>query len=142
MKYEIDLQYNQYSEAIILHLIRSSEEYLNLFISQHPDLEPQLSNFHENENCGCRPVILMRYKKVRFQIDLMTVKFINDNPDVINLTDFCSNLGHRNLAGSIFSIPDTEADFKDFLSGIKAKGDTYNGLNTLHLDNRILVTFF
>lgn len=142
MDYNIDTKYSVYSASIIFHLLRSSKAYNDLFVKHHPDLAGPLTNFYSNEDCGCRANIYKRYKKLRFQIDLMTVKFINENPECIDIKSFCDSIGELNLKGTMFSIPNTESDLKDFLSKMNIKNASYSGFNTIVIDDRILITFY
>jgi hypothetical protein len=138
----IDDRYSTYSISIILHLLHNNEEYNKLWISHFPQTESQASNFFKDENCGCRPVLLQTYKKLRFKADLFTVKFLIDNPSVINFDEFIQNVGGQDLRGSMFSIKKTESDFKDFMSIIQQKKAAFTYFNTVALEDKILITFF
>jgi len=142
VNYSINLKYSVYSEAIIFHLLRSSKKYNDLFCERHPSISGPLSNFYLDENCGCRSVIYKTYKQLRFPIDLMTVEFINSNPDCIDIDEFCSTVAEKDLSGTMFSIPATESDLKDFLSKVRISRGKYSGFNTINLDDRIIITFF
>lgn len=117
----IDDRYSTYSISIILYLLHNNEDYNKLWISHFPQTENQASNFFKDENCGCRPVLLQTYKKLRFKADLFTVQFLIDNPSAINFDEFTKEIGGQDLRGSMFSVNKTESDFKDFMSIIQQK---------------------
>jgi hypothetical protein len=139
---KIDPRYNTYATSIIFHLLHNNEEYNKLWIEKYPDIEPQATNYFKDVNCGCAPVLLQKYRKFRFDIDFLTVDFINKNPDSINLDDFCQNLGRQELRGTMFSVNKTEADFKNFVASLHKKNASFTFFNTLELEDKILVTFF
>lgn len=142
MKSPIDKRYSTYSTSIIFHLLHNNEDYNKLWIENYPDTEPQATNFFNNENCGCRPVLLHKYKKFRFDIDLFTVDFLNKNPDVINFDEFCESVGRQDLRGTMFSVKKSESSFKDFFANLQTKNSSFSYFNTLVLEDKILVTFF
>jgi len=142
MSLSINPKYNTYSISIVFHLLHNNEDYKNLWVSKFPDTEHQADNFFKDENCGCRPVLLQKYKKFRFEADLMTVEFINENPDVIDIDDFCTQVGGQELRGTMFSIPNTESDYKDFLAALQQKNAQFNHFNVLQMGEKIIVTFF
>jgi hypothetical protein len=138
----IDDRYSTYSISIILYLLHNNEDYNKLWISHFPQTENQASNFFKDENCGCRPVLLQTYKKLRFKADLFTVQFLIDNPSAINFDEFTKEIGGQDLRGSMFSVNKTESDFKDFMSIIQQKKAAFTYFNTVALDDKILITFF
>lgn len=142
MSLSIDSRYNTYAVSIVFHLLHNNENYKNLWIEKFPDTENQANNFFKNENCGCRPVLLQKYKKFRFDADVMTVTFLNENPDVLDFDEFCINTGGQELRGTMFSIPNTESDYKDFLASIQQKKAVFSHFNVLQMGEKIIITFF
>lgn len=142
MNLDIDPRYSTFSTSIVLYLLHNSKEYNDLWISKYPDTTHQAENYFKDENCGCRPVLLRKYAKLRFDIDAMTVNFINSNPNLLNFNEFCDNIGFQDLHGVMFSVPNNPGDYKDFLSSLKQKNVRFNGFNTTSFDNEILITFF
>jgi hypothetical protein len=142
MNLDIDKRYSQYSESVVLNLIHTNEEYRDLWISKYEDTEDQANSYFKDINCGCSPVLLANYKKNRFPIDVMTVDFINKNPECIDLDKFISEKAPRYVAGHIFSIPEGEGHYKEFIASIQADKFIFNHFTTLKVDDRILITFF
>jgi len=142
MKNIIDHRYSTYSIPIVFYLLHNNEEYKNKWVERFPENENQANNFFKNENCGCRPVLLHTYQKLRFEADSMTVDFINSNPDCIDFDKFCEEVGGQNLRGAIFSVRKRESDFKDFMATLQQKKAEFNAFNTLELEDKILITFF
>lgn len=142
MKLEIDSRYSTYSLSIVLHLIHNNEDYKNMWCEKYPDTSSFANNFFKNENCGCRPHLVNTYKKDRFNADLMTVNFINENPDSINLEEFFSSNGGQELQGHVFAIPATEGHYKDFLAAVQQKNGIFSYFTTLSIEDKILITFF
>ena len=142
MNLDIDAKYSTFSTSIIFHLLHNSEEYKELWKEKYPHLNSQLDNFFKNENCGCRPVLLQQYKKTRFDIDVMTVDFINNNPDVINIDEFCETTGSQDLRGTVFHIPNNVSSYKDFLASLQQKRASFNTFNAILIEDNIVVTFF
>lgn len=142
MKLDIDSKYSTFSTSIIFHLLRKSEEYKNLWIEKYPQYTNQLNNFFKNEHCGCRPVLMQQYKKLRFEIDVFTVNFINENPDVLDVDKFCKETGSQDLRGTVFSINNDMNAYKDFMASLQQKNASFNGFNTITIDDKIVATFF
>lgn len=142
MEYTIDNRYSTYSTSIIFYLLHNNEDYKNLWVDKFPETENQANNFFKNVNCGCRPVLLNLYKKLRFEVDLLTVNFIKENPTCIDFDKFCKEVGGQNLRGSVFSIPKTESDFKDFMAALQEKKADFNAFNTVEFEDKILISFF
>tara|TARA_B100000497_G_C7309058_1_gene208356 strand:- start:108 stop:536 length:429 start_codon:yes stop_codon:yes gene_type:complete len=142
MKLQIDKRYSTYSLSIVLHLIHNNEEYKNLWCESYPESESYANNFFKNENCGCRPRLVEAYNLDRFNADIMTVNFINENPEAINLEEFFKSSGGQELKGHVFAIPSTEGHFKDFLSSVQQKNGIFSHFNTLTIEDKILITFF
>ena len=142
MNLDIDKRYSLYPATIVLHLIHSNESYNNLWVSKYSDTEMQASNYFKDVNCGCSPVLLATYKRNRFPIDIMTVNFINENPDCIDFDEFCNEYAERDIAGHVFSIPEGEGHFKDFVANLQTKRYKFKHFETLKSDDRVLITFF
>jgi len=143
MKLESHPEYSKYSLSIVLHLIRTNEEYKKLWIKTFPKTEAPANNFSKNENCGCRPSLVSQYKLKRFEADLMTVNFLNSHPDnSLKINDFIKNQASRDLAGHVFAIPATEGHYKDFLASIEQQNSEYRYFDTLKMNDKIIITFF
>lgn len=142
MNLKVDQRYNTFSIKIVLHLIHNSKQYNDLWVKNYPDTETAASNFFNDSNCGCKPVLLSQYKKDKFNADVMTVNFINENPESINLEEIFKDDTERDLHGHIFSIPEGEGHFKDFISTIQEKRYSFKFFNTTKMDNKIFFTFF
>ena len=142
MNLEIDKKYSTFSISIIFHLLHNCEDYKNLWIEKYPELSSQVNNFFKNTNCGCRPVLLQNYKKLRFDIDVFTVDFINNNPDIIDVDEFCKKTGSQDLRGTMFSIDNNIASYKDFMASLQQKNASFNNFNAFIIDDKIVVTFF
>jgi len=143
MKLDTHPDYSKYSLSIVLHLIQTNEEYKKLWIKTFPKTEAPANNFSKNENCGCRPSLVAQYKQQRFEADLMTVNFINSDPNIsLKINDFIKNKASRDLAGHVFAIPATEGHYKDFLASIEQQNSTYKYFDTLHIGEKIIITFF
>lgn len=142
MNLEIDKRYSTYSLSIILHLLRKSEDYKNLWCEKYPKTEGFANNFFKNENCGCRPHLVTQYKKDRFNADIMTVNFLNENPEVLDLPEFFESTGGQELAGHVFAIPAQEGHYKDFLAALHQKNAIFSHFNTIQLNDKIILTFF
>ena len=89
------------------------------------------SNFFNDPNCGCKPVLLSQYRKDKFNADIMTVSFINENPDCINFEEFYEKYASRDIAGHIFSIPEGEGNYKDFIATLQEKRYIFKFFNTI-----------
>ena len=90
-----------------------------------PKTEGPANNF-KNENCGCRPALVAQYKAKRFEADLMTVNFLNTNPNnALKIDDFIKK-AEKHLAGHVFAIPATEGHYKDFLASLEQQGLSMN----------------
>lgn len=142
MNSKIDPRYSTFSVSIIFHLLHNNEEYKNIWVENYPHISNQAENFFKNENCGCRPVLLQNYRKFRFDIDLLTVNFLNDNPDVLDFDEFCNSVGSQDIRGAAFSVNNNQNDFKDFLATIQQKNYSFNYFSTQTFDDKILVSFF
>jgi len=142
MNLNINPKYNTYSLSIILHLLHHSEDYNDIWVSNYPSISSQLKNFFNDENCGCKSIIVQNYYKFRFEVDLFTVKFLNDNPKVLDLENFCEQLGRQDLRGTIFSIKNSLAEYKEFLSTLHQKRAYFNNFNSIVIDNNIVFSFF
>jgi len=142
MNLEITEKYNNYSTSVFLYLLHNNKEFNSKFIDAYPDLEGPASNFFNDENCGCKPRLVVRYKKSRFQLDLMIVQFINENPDCINLDSFFESEGFKDISGATFAVNNTEADYRDFLATIGSKNIKHNGFSSVPINDKILVSFF
>ena len=142
MNFNIDKKYNKYSLSIILYLIHNNEKYNKLWIKCYPQTETAATNFFKDQNCGCKPVLVSEYKNDRFCADMMTVNFINENEDCIDLDSFCENEAERDIAGHIFSIPEGEGHYKDFIATLQEKRFKFKFFNSIKIDGRILITFF
>lgn len=142
MNLEIDKRYSTYSISIVLYLLHNSQNYNDLWVSRYPDTEMQAKNYYKDINCGCQPVLLQKYTKLRFDIDVMTVNFINKNPECIEFDSFCETHGGQDLRGNMFSIKNKESDFKNFMSTLKEKNARFDSFNTLTLEDKTLITFF
>jgi len=142
MNLEIDKRYSTYSISIVLYLLHNSQNYNDLWVSRYPDTEMQAKNYYKDVNCGCRPVLLQKYTKLRFHIDVMTVNFINQNPECIDFNSFFETYGGQDLSGSTFSVKNKQSDFKDFISTLKEKNSRFNSFNSTIIDDKILITFF
>jgi len=142
MNLKIDKRYSTYSISIVLYLLHNNKSYNDLWVSNYPDTEMQAINYFKDVNCGCRPVLLQKYTKQRFDIDVMTVDFINSNPECLDFNSFCESNGGQDLRGNIFSVQNKESDFKDFMSTLKEKNARFNSFNTLVIEDKILITFF
>ena len=142
MNLEIDKRYSTYSISIVLYLLHNSQNYNDLWVSRYPDTEMQAKNYYKDINCGCQSVLLQKYTKLRFDIDVMTVHFINKNPECIEFDSFCETHGGQDLRGNMFSIKNKESDFKNFMSTLKEKNARFNSFNTLTLEDKTLITFF
>lgn len=142
MDTKIDSRYNTFSTSIIFHLLHNNEKYKNLWVENYPLVKNQANNYFDNENCGCRPVLLQNYRKFRFDVDLMTVNFILKNPDVLNFDEFCTSIGNQEIRGTVFSVNNNPNDFKDFLSTIQQKNYSFNYFNTQTFDDKIIISFF
>lgn len=139
---QIDPRYSTYSTSIILHLIHNNENYKNLWVDNFPDVAQPANNYFKNVNCGCRPALVSLYKKLRYEVDFITVNFIKENPKCLDFDDFCKNKGKQDLRGAIFSIRKREADFKDFMASLQEKNAEFSAFNTLELEDKFLITFF
>lgn len=142
MNLDIDPKYNTYSVSIVLFLLNNNESYNKLWKEKYPDTETAASNFFNDPNCGCKPVLLSQYRKDKFNADIMTVSFINENPDCINFEEFYEKYASRDIAGHIFSIPEGEGNYKDFIATLQEKRYIFKFFNTIKIDGRILFTFF
>jgi len=142
MNLTIDPRYNTYAISIVFYLLHNNEDYKNIWIENFPETEHQANNFFKDENCGCRPVLLQKYKKFRFDADVITVKFLNENPEALDFDDFCTNIGGQELRGTMFSVPNTEGDYKDFLASLQQKKAIFSHFNVLQMGEKILITFF
>ena len=142
MNLKIDPKYNTYSTSIIFHLLHNNEDYKNLWIKSYPEISQQAENFFKNENCGCRPVLLQNYKRFKFDIDVLTVNFINENPSSIDIDEFCKTKGSQDLRGTMFSINNNVGSYKDFLAALQQKNASFNNFNAITIDDKIVVTFF
>lgn len=142
MNLEIDKRYSTYSISIVLYLLHNSQNYNDLWVSRYPDTEMQAKNYYKDINCGCQSVLLQKYTKLRFDIDVMTVHFINKNPECIEFDSFCETHGGQDLRGNMFSIKNKESDFKNFMSTLKEKNARFNSFNTLTFEDKTLITFF
>jgi len=142
MNLSIDQRYNTYSLSIVLHLIHTNSEYNKIWCDKFPDTVSQASNYAKNTDCGCRPVLVKKYRQFRFEADIMTVGFINDNPSCINFDKFCEEVGGQDLHGTVFSVNNTESDFKDFLAILQQKKASFQYFNALPMGEKILVSFF
>lgn len=140
--FKYDSRYNTYSLSVVLYLLHNSEEYSKIWLDKYQTISDPISNFFKNEECGCRPVLIQNYHRYRFDIDFFTVKFINDNPEVVNFDKLCSEVGGQDLRGTIFSINNTVSDFKDFLSSVQQKKASFNYFNTVTIQDKILISFF
>lgn len=142
MNLNIDPKYNRYSISIILYLLHSNKDYSKLWIEKYPETETAALNFFENTECGCKPTIVSQYSQDRFNADVMTVSFINDNPDCIDLEKFCEKNGSKDVVGHVFSVPLGEGHYKDFIATVREKRFIFNYFNTTIINDRILITFF
>ena len=142
MNLEVDKKYSTFSTSIIFHLLHNCEDYKNLWLDKYPDLSNQINNYFKNVNCGCRPVLLQHYKRLRFDIDVFTVNFINQNPEVIDLDEFCKKTGSQDLRGTMFSIDNDLSSYKDFMASLQQKNASFSSFNAFIVDDKIIVTFF
>lgn len=142
MNLEIDQRYSTFSLSIVLHLLHTNEDYSKLWVSKYPSTEGPAKNFLKDENCGCRPSLVFQYKKDRFFADIMTVNFLNENPDTLDFDSFCKEKGGQELKGHVFAIPAEEHHYKDFLASLEQRRGIYDHFSTLKMDDKILITFF
>lgn len=142
MNLNIDERYSTYSKSIVFYLLHNDEKYSELWKSKYPQFENQLNNFFKDVNCGCRPPLLQHYNKHRFEVDVLTVNYINENKPEFNFDNFCSEYGGQDLRGAMFAIPATKSDYKDFLSSLQVKKANFSNFNSLKLGEEILITFF
>ena len=143
MNLEIDKRYSTYSISIVLYLLHNNQNYNDLWVSKYPDTEMQAKNYFKDVNCGCQACSYCRsIPNSEFDIDVMTVNFINQNPECIDFDSFCETHGGQDLRGNMFSIKNKESDFKNFMSTLKEKNARFDSFNTLTLEDKTLITFF
>jgi len=140
MNLNIDQRYSTYSASIVFYLLHHNQEYSNIWKDKYPQFVNQLDNYFKDINCGCRPPLIQFYRKNRFEIDVFTVDFIN-NQNLIDFDSFCEKFGGQNLRGAMFSIPNNESSYKDFLASLQVKNASFNNFQTLQFDDKILITF-
>ena len=141
MNLDTDPRYSTYSISIIYYLLHHNETYNNEWKLHYPENQEQLKNFFKNVDCGCWPVLLQTYRRNRFQIDLMTVNFINSIND-FDVTEFINSQGRQDLRGTMFSIKDNISEYKDFLANVQAKNADFDYFNTLRVEDKIIINFF
>ena len=71
----------------------------------------------------------------------MFIKLILTNNINFNFDNFCQKYGGQELRGATFSIPNTTADYKDFLASLQAKNARFKNFTTLQFEDQILITF-
>lgn len=137
----INNKYNKYSLYIILHLIHNDESFKDAWIERFPDQKSYAENFFKNENCGCKPRIVSLYHAERFAADLLTVQYINKNPDCINWEEIEKEAA-PDVTGHVFSVPATESHYQDFLASLQQKNAMFNFFVPTKINDKLLISFF
>ena len=141
MNLSIDKRYSSISLGVFLHLMHNNEKFKDLWIKTYPQQEPFANNFFKDENCGCRPRLIAKYKAERFHADLLIVNFINENEGCIDLKEMDSK-ADRDVTGHVFSIPATESHYQDFLASLHQKNAHYRHFTTTLIKDKLIITFF
>lgn len=142
MEFTIDKRYSTFSTSIVFYLLHNNEDYNNLWIENLPELENQCKNFFKDEKCGCRPPLMQNYLKFKFEIDRFTVDFLNRKEVDFDFDDFCSNHGSQNLRGTVFSVDNTIAAYKDLMASVQQKNASFNFFTSIIIEDKIVISFF
>jgi hypothetical protein len=142
MNIEISKKYSTHSTALFLELLHNNKDFNTLFVKEYPELEGPATSFFADENCGCKPRLLVCYRNFRFHIDLMIINYIQSNPDCIDLDDFFETNYKKDLSKATFAIDNTESDYNNFLATANAKSIDPKGFSTTVIGDKILITFF
>ena len=137
----IDKRYNRYSLYVILYLIHNNENFKNKWVEKFPDQDSYANSYHKDENCGCKPRIVTRYKEDRFGADCLAVEFINQNEGCIDF-DEVEEKASPDITGHAFAMPATEAHYQDFLASLQQKNAMFNNFVPVTLGDKLIVTFF
>jgi hypothetical protein len=137
----IDKRYNRYSLYVILYLIHNNENFKNKWVEKFPDQDSYANSYHKDENCGCKPRIVTRYKEDRFSADCLTAEFINQNEGCIDF-DEVEEKASPDITGHAFAISATEAHYQDFLASLQQKNAMFNNFVPVTLGDKLIVTFF
>ncbi len=141
MNLSISKEYSSLSLGIFLHLMHNNEKFNKLWIKTYPDQKPFADNFFKDENCGCRPRLIHKYKRERFHADLLIVNFINENEGCVDMKEMTTK-ADRDITGHVFSIPVSESHFQDFLASLHQKNAFYNHFTTTTIKDKLVLTFF
>lgn len=137
----IDKRYNKNSLYVVLYLIHNNEDYKNLWVETFPDQKGFANNYHKNENCGCKPRIVSKYKEERFAADYLTVEFLTKNPEAINFDDV-EKEASPDVTGNVFSVPATESHYQDFLASLQQKNAMFNFFVPTRIGDKLIISFF
>lgn len=141
MNLEIDKRYSTLSLGIFLDLMHNNEKFNKIWIEKYPEQRPYSENFFKDENCGCRPRLIAKYKAQRFEADKLIVNFINENEGCIDFNEI-DGKAERDITGHVFSIPATEAHYQDFLASLHQKNAFYSHFSAVTIKDKMILTFF